>query len=150
MRPRSGRITSTYKCSVLCITGSLDRAQIVKIFGEVSEWLKEHAWKVCIRQRIEGSNPSLSANKAKGLRVGPFAFSGSGSVDEEPEVRAERRIAVHKNRQEHNVSVNPREESSSFCDHWYRKSSGNTLQSLFTGCQLHILLQGDIRRLPPT
>ncbi|WP_223271276.1 hypothetical protein, partial [Buttiauxella sp. B2] len=26
--------------------------------GEVSEWLKEHAWKVCIRQRIEGSNPS--------------------------------------------------------------------------------------------
>ena len=29
--------------------------------GEVSEWLKEHAWKVCIRQRIEGSNPSLTA-----------------------------------------------------------------------------------------
>ena len=30
--------------------------------GEVSEWLKEHAWKVCIRRkRIEGSNPSLSA-----------------------------------------------------------------------------------------
>jgi hypothetical protein len=29
--------------------------------GEVSEWLKEHAWKVCIRQRIEGSNPSFSA-----------------------------------------------------------------------------------------
>ena len=29
--------------------------------GEVSEWLKEHAWKVCIRKRIEGSNPSLSA-----------------------------------------------------------------------------------------
>ncbi|OKU92467.1 hypothetical protein ACN87_14555, partial [Escherichia coli] len=23
-----------------------------KQFGEVSEWLKEHAWKVCIRQRI--------------------------------------------------------------------------------------------------
>ena len=31
------------------------------INGEVSEWLKEHAWKVCIRQRIEGSNPSLTA-----------------------------------------------------------------------------------------
>ena len=29
--------------------------------GEVSEWLKEHAWKVCIRKRIEGSNPSFSA-----------------------------------------------------------------------------------------
>ncbi len=32
------------------------------IDGEMSEWLKEHAWKVCIRlYRIEGSNPSLSA-----------------------------------------------------------------------------------------
>jgi hypothetical protein len=29
--------------------------------GEVSEWPKEHAWKVCIGQPIEGSNPSLSA-----------------------------------------------------------------------------------------
>ena len=28
----------------------------------MSEWLKEHAWKVCIRERIEGSNPSLSTN----------------------------------------------------------------------------------------
>jgi hypothetical protein len=29
---------------------------------EVSEWLKEHAWKVCIPLKgIEGSNPSLSA-----------------------------------------------------------------------------------------
>jgi hypothetical protein len=35
------------------------RAQIP---GEVSERLKEHAWKVCVRQkRTEGSNPSLSA-----------------------------------------------------------------------------------------
>ncbi|EQM35987.1 hypothetical protein B571_24330, partial [Salmonella enterica subsp. enterica serovar Typhimurium str. STm1] len=24
-------------------------------------WLKEHAWKVCIRQRIGGSNPPLTA-----------------------------------------------------------------------------------------
>jgi len=29
--------------------------------GEVAEWSKAHAWKVCIRQRIEGSNPSLTA-----------------------------------------------------------------------------------------
>ncbi len=29
--------------------------------GEMAEWSKAHAWKVCIRQRIEGSNPSLSA-----------------------------------------------------------------------------------------
>ena len=27
--------------------------------GEVAEWSKAHAWKVCIRKRIEGSNPSL-------------------------------------------------------------------------------------------
>ena len=28
----------------------------------MSEWLKEHAWKACMRKRIEGSNPSLSAS----------------------------------------------------------------------------------------
>ena len=27
----------------------------------MAEWPKAHAWKVCIPQRIEGSNPSLSA-----------------------------------------------------------------------------------------
>ncbi len=33
--------------------------------GEMSEWLKEHAWKVCIPLKgIEGSNPSLSAEWA--------------------------------------------------------------------------------------
>lgn len=30
-------------------------------YGELSEWLKEHAWKVCIRQRIESSNLLLTA-----------------------------------------------------------------------------------------
>ena len=36
--------------------------------GELSEWFKEHAWKVCIPQKgIEGSNPSLSAIKDKNL-----------------------------------------------------------------------------------
>ena len=30
--------------------------------GEMSEWFKEHAWKVCVLQKgTEGSNPSLSA-----------------------------------------------------------------------------------------
>ncbi len=33
------------------------------IIGEMAEWSKAHAWKVCIRQRIEGSNPSLSATQ---------------------------------------------------------------------------------------
>ena len=31
------------------------------LFGEVSEWPKEHAWKVCVPQGTEGSNPSLTA-----------------------------------------------------------------------------------------
>ncbi len=30
-------------------------------FGEVSERLKEHAWKVCKSKGFEGSNPSLTA-----------------------------------------------------------------------------------------
>ncbi|OYV17710.1 MAG: hypothetical protein CG438_1261, partial [Methylococcaceae bacterium NSP1-1] len=33
----------------------------------MAEWSKAHAWKVCIRQRIEGSNPSLSATNFLGL-----------------------------------------------------------------------------------
>ncbi len=45
-------------------------------FGEVSEWLKEHAWKVCIRQRIGGSNPPLTAIFKKELvrKYGLFAY----------------------------------------------------------------------------
>ena len=36
--------------------------------GEVSEWLKEHAWKVCKRlYRFEGSNPSFTAKILKTL-----------------------------------------------------------------------------------
>ena|GEM_PF-6246124 len=41
--------------------------------GEVSEWLKEHAWKVCIRQKcIEGSNPSLSAKTIEKPSIARF------------------------------------------------------------------------------
>jgi hypothetical protein len=31
----------------------------------VAEWLKAHAWKACIWQHIEGSNPFLSAKKMR-------------------------------------------------------------------------------------
>ena len=32
------------------------------ILGEMSEWSKEHAWKVCVLQKgTKGSNPFLSA-----------------------------------------------------------------------------------------
>ena len=48
--------------------------------GEVSEWLKEHAWKVCIPPKgIAGSNPALSAKKAEPrfLRIGVLILCGS-------------------------------------------------------------------------
>ena len=33
-------------------------------FGEMSEWFKEHAWKVCVLQKgTAGSNPALSAEQ---------------------------------------------------------------------------------------
>ena len=33
-----------------------------KALGEMSEWFKEHAWKVCVLQKgTAGSNPALSA-----------------------------------------------------------------------------------------
>ncbi len=36
-----------------------------KYLGEVAEWSKAHAWKVCKRQkRFQGSNPCLSARNA--------------------------------------------------------------------------------------
>ena len=50
-----------------------------KRHGEVSEWLKELAWKACIRQRIEGSNPSLTA-KQKSLGSAGVFFVWLGGV----------------------------------------------------------------------
>jgi hypothetical protein len=42
-------------------------------FREVSEWSKEHAWKVCIAQKvIVGSNPILSASNALSIALGAF------------------------------------------------------------------------------
>ena len=42
--------------------------------GEMQEWLNWHAWKACIPQGIEGSNPSLSANQNHGPERGHFHF----------------------------------------------------------------------------
>jgi hypothetical protein len=41
----------------------LIRILFINIFclGEVSEWLKEHAWKACVVNATAGSNPALSA-----------------------------------------------------------------------------------------
>ena len=33
--------------------------------GEVAEWPKAHAWKACVAQVTEGSNPSLSAIRSR-------------------------------------------------------------------------------------
>lgn len=36
----------------------------------MSEWFKEHAWKVCVLQKgTAGSNPALSARKEKKLLI---------------------------------------------------------------------------------
>ena len=39
-----------------------DNERLKCLHGEMAERSKAHAWKVCIRKRIEGSNPSFSAN----------------------------------------------------------------------------------------
>ena len=55
--------------------------------GEVSEWLKEHAWKVCIRQRIGGSNPPLTAiisDKSLYESTGFFLLYSPSRGDENP------------------------------------------------------------------
>ena len=33
-----------------------------QLTGEMTEWLKVHAWKACVRKRTVGSNPTLSAS----------------------------------------------------------------------------------------
>jgi len=62
-------VTSEPVCFSACIK-HVSKIELRALNGEVSEWLKEHAWKVCIRQRIEGSNPSLTA-KFKNPTVQP-------------------------------------------------------------------------------
>ncbi len=41
----------------------IEKSNIFAPIGEMAEWSKAHAWKVCNRQkRFMGSNPILSAN----------------------------------------------------------------------------------------
>ena len=58
---------------------------ISKIYfsGEVSEWPKEHAWKVCILQKgIVGSNPTLSAFIRQSITYGGVCiFYTEGNLD---------------------------------------------------------------------
>ncbi len=49
--------------------------------GEVSEWLKEHAWKACVRQKCTaGSNPALSAKGNPQLLLWIFVFLEQGKL----------------------------------------------------------------------
>ncbi len=61
----------------------------------MSEWSKEHAWKVCIPQKgIQGSNPCLSANRFIARLSRAFLFYGvakrSLSISHEIKMKSER------------------------------------------------------------
>ena len=51
-----------------------------RVLGEVAEWPKAHAWKACVAQVTEGSNPSLSANNRVGVGVGGSALRSGSRV----------------------------------------------------------------------
>lgn len=56
-----------------------------KPFREVSEWSKEHAWKVCIPLKgIEGSNPFLSAKKPPRIILGGFFVGFTTQITDIP------------------------------------------------------------------
>lgn len=51
-------------CAVICAPnlGVLFlRRKILTRIGGMAEWFMAHAWKACLRKRIQGSNPCLSA-----------------------------------------------------------------------------------------
>ena len=86
--PMSGRYTAPSPWGRICFSSeqclSLHCFPAKKNQGEVLEWLKRHAWKVCKRQkRFAGSNQraSLSAEKERvqiTSDLHPFAISPSG------------------------------------------------------------------------
>ncbi len=46
-----------------CILAAAKGLKSLGEIGEMTEWLKVHAWKACVRQKCtEGSNPSFSAD----------------------------------------------------------------------------------------
>ena len=53
-------------------------------YGEMTEWLKVHAWKACVRNyRTKGSNPFLSAieiNRSNGRFYFLFSTAPIGSA----------------------------------------------------------------------
>ncbi len=56
---------TTVRCLIVVCRNGEDKILIFAtlFYGDLLEWLKRHAWKVCILLKgIEGSNPSVSAN----------------------------------------------------------------------------------------
>src|SRR5207302_4170578 len=62
-RDRERRPRGRVRCAPARV---LSPAEKVGVSGEVAERPKAHAWKACIRKRIVGSNPTLSANVVPG------------------------------------------------------------------------------------
>ena len=82
---------------------------LVEQSGEVSERLKEHAWKVCIRQRIEGSNPSLSAKLYQAPQCTGL-FCASRNRDSNPRysiIRFDHRMECGGTERERRSSLSP-------------------------------------------
>ena len=74
--PMSGRYTAPSPWGRICFSSeqclSLHCFPAKKNQGEVLEWLKRHAWKVCKRQkRFAGSNPAL---RNKGCKSATYAI----------------------------------------------------------------------------
>ena len=67
----SGKQTSTRKGHAATLhLGGPPGSGTLSLVGEMAEWLKAHAWKACIPQGIQGSNPCLSAIKPGVLAPG--------------------------------------------------------------------------------
>ncbi len=77
----------------------------------MSEWSKEHAWKVCIRQKcIEGSNPSFSAKRAKRRhwKTNGAFFNKGQKVVKAYEVGRDSKVSYSQNKnREISITVSP-------------------------------------------
>ncbi len=61
-RSEGGKHSATVRKQIVSDTNPSE----AKYIGEVAEWLNAHAWKACVPQGTEGSNPSLTATTKEG------------------------------------------------------------------------------------
>ena len=62
------RLLSEY-ATKSCIEGSNPSLSATQSSGEMTEWLKVHAWNACVPKGTVGSNPTLSAKFFANLRA---------------------------------------------------------------------------------